>query len=294
MPRLPIGDIGPCEVTWDYGGDNPMVITPHLGKVSLRWADAVTDVHIDGQGIAPIEAFFEGATLELEVPMARSDIGQLAQTIGYRELGAFLNDELALVNVAGLELSAHAKAIVIKPLCVGVPDPNPNHWTILYKCHPYRDFELGWDRRGQRIHMIKFKVFPNQDTGYEGEYLQEGIPAFLVTSGNKYLDYHRYADVESDITVTITERGYTGDELAAEIQAKMNADGTPYDWEVVYGAVTNKFTFGNDMDWPFNLRWKTGPHGSDNADAHIGALIGFDDAADDSGTNTYTSDNAVP
>ncbi len=63
MPRLPLGDIGPCEVTWDYGGATPVIITPHLGKVTVRMADAVTDVFIDGQGIAPIEAFFEGSTV---------------------------------------------------------------------------------------------------------------------------------------------------------------------------------------------------------------------------------------
>lgn len=174
MPRLPIGDIGPCEVTWDYGDTN-LVITPYLGKVSLRMADVVTDVHIDGQGVAPIESFFEGATLELEVPMARSTLSQLANTIGYRDLGTPASNQLTLHNVAGIEMMTYAKAIVIKPLCNGVPDANPNHWTIIYKCHPYRDFELCWDRNGQRVHMVKFKVFPNQDSGYEGEYYQEGL-----------------------------------------------------------------------------------------------------------------------
>lgn len=175
MSQLPIGDIGPCEVTWDYGGANPVIITPHLGKVSVRMADAVTDVRIDGQGVAPIEAFFEGATLELEVPMTRSTLSQLANTIGYRDLGTLAGNVLTLHNVAGIEMMAHAKQIVIKPLCIDVPDPDPHTWTLLYKCHPYRDFELGFDRSGQRVHMVKFKIFPNQDTGYEGNYFQEGL-----------------------------------------------------------------------------------------------------------------------
>lgn len=175
MSQLPIGDIGPCEVTWDYGGANPIIITPHLGKVSVRMADAVTDVRIDGQGVAPIEAFFEGATLELEVPMTRSTLSQLANTIGYRDLGTLAGNVLTLHNVAGIEMMAHAKQIVIKPLCIDIPDPDPHTWTLLYKCHPYRDFELGFDRSGQRVHMVKFKIFPNQDTGYEGNYFQEGL-----------------------------------------------------------------------------------------------------------------------
>lgn len=180
MPQLPIGDIGPCEVTWDYGGANPIVITPHLGMVTLRMSDAVTDVHKEPQGAAPVEAFFEGATVELEVPMARSTLSQLKNTIGYDGMGLLVGNVLTLYNIAGIEMYAQAKQIVIKPMlnvggCAVEPDPNPNHWVILYKCHPYRDFELGYDRARQRVHMVKFKVFANQDSGYEGEYFQEGL-----------------------------------------------------------------------------------------------------------------------
>lgn len=179
MPKLPIGDIGPCEVTWDYEGTN-LIITPYLGKVSLRMADAVTDVHIDGQGVAPIESFFEGTTVELEVPMARSRLDQLAETIGYASMGVPAANGLILLNVAGIEMSGNAKPIVIKPVCNGVPDAAKRTWTLLHKCHPYRDFELGWDRSGQRVHMVKFKVLATAKGGgggvYDGyDYFHEGV-----------------------------------------------------------------------------------------------------------------------
>lgn len=203
MGKLPIGDIGPCEVTWNFDGTIPVIITPHLGKVSLRMADVVTDVHIDGQGAAPIESFFEGATLELEVPMARSTLSQLANTIGYRELGTLTGNVLTLHNVAGREMLAHAKPIVIKLLCADVPDPNPNHWILIYLCHPYRDFELGWDRSGQRVHMVKFKVFIND----EGEYYQEGVvcppETPLLTKGYDdpawYIEYKALCEFEDKL-----------------------------------------------------------------------------------------------
>ncbi len=195
MPQLPIGDIGPCEVTWDYGGATPVIITPHLGKVTVRMADAVTDVFIDGQGIAPIEAFFEGSTVELEVPMARSTLSQLANTIGYRDLGTLAGNVLTLHNVAGIEMMAHAKQIVIKPMlnvggCSVAPNPDPHSWLLFYNCHPWRDFELGFDRSGQRVHMVKFKLFPNQDTGYEGDYFQEGVFNWI----DDFSDAARHAD----------------------------------------------------------------------------------------------------
>ncbi len=70
---------------------------------------------------------------------------------------------------------ANAKQIVIAPSCDNEPDPDPNTWILLYKCHPWRDFELTFDRTGQRVHMVKFKIFPNQDSGYNGEYGTEGM-----------------------------------------------------------------------------------------------------------------------
>lgn len=296
MPQLPIGDIGPCEVTWDYDGANPIVITPHLGIVTVRMSDAVTDVHKEPQGAAPVEAFFEGATVELEVPMARSTLSQLANTIGYDGMGLLVGNVLTLFNIAGVELYANARQILIKPMCDETPNPDARTWLLLYKCHPYRDYELGYDRAKQRVHMVKFKVFANQDSGYEGEYYQEGVDeTFVVASGNKFLDYKEIANGGVERNATITEGiYYTGAALATEMQTQMQAVAVAYTWAVSYSVVTRKFTFTNDDGWPFELLWKTGVHGSDNTDDHIGTLIGFLDGADDTGANTYTSDNEVP
>ena len=180
--------------------------------------------------------------------------------------------------------------------CSVAPDPDATHWTLFFKCHPWRDFELGFDRNGQRVHMVKFKIFPNQDTGYEGDYMQEGVcEEFVVTSSNKYLDYREIANGGDNRTATITEGIYCGGAaMAAEIQTQMDAVAVAYTWDVSYSPATRKFTITNDDAWPFELQWKTGPHGSDNLDDHIGTLIGFLDAADDTGANSFTSDNAVP
>lgn len=306
MPKLPIGDIGPCEVWWGYGyqsGDMPLIITPYLGKVTLRIVDTVTDIHENGKGVAPIDAFFEGTTVELEVPMTRSTLIQLAQTIGWQKMGDLSGSVLRLDNIAGEEMYAYAETMVIKPLCNNVPDPDPHHWTMLYKCHPYRDIELGFDRSGQRIHLVKFKVFPSRDSGYEGEggggqYLQEGmkeIPDFVVNDSNKYLDFYEIANAGGLYTATMTEGGYSGNELAAEIETKMNDVADHYNFVVSYSDVTHKFSITNIPGWwPFDLRWKTGPHGSNNLDDHIGTLLGFDDSADDTGAGPHISDWEVP
>jgi len=178
MPKLPIGDIGPCVVIWDYDGD-PLHLGPYLGTISLRMTDSVSDVQEEGYGDAPVDGVFAGTVVELDIPMARNTLTQLENTIGYvgmGSLGGVGNKVLTLKNMAGCDMYANAKQIVIAPICNNVPNPDPSTWTLLYKCHPYREFELTWDRSGQRIHMVKFKIFPNQDSGYWcGEYGTEGM-----------------------------------------------------------------------------------------------------------------------
>ena len=192
MPKLPMGDIGPCVVIWNYlntGEEDgaALCLGPYLGTVSLRMTDSVSDVQEEGYGDAPVDAVFAGTVVELDIPMARSTLTQLARMIGnYHEpvlhgLSAS-GKVLTLKNMAGCDMYQYAKQIVIAPICNNVPNPDPNTWTLLYKCHPYRDFELTWDRSGQRVHMVKFKVFPNQDSGYWcGEYGTEGMESGAET-----------------------------------------------------------------------------------------------------------------
>jgi len=175
-----MGDIGPCVVIWDFGGgDGEMHIGPYLGTVSLRATDSISDVQEEGYGDAPVDAVFAGTVFELDVPMARSELVHLDHMLTYEKnaAGAWTSSRsgvsgkvITLKNMAGCDMYMYAKQIVIAPICNNVYNSDPSTWILLYKCHPYRDFELTWDRSGQRVHMVKFKVFPNQDSTYCGEY----------------------------------------------------------------------------------------------------------------------------
>ena len=198
MPKLPIGDIGPCVIVWDYnqfqgGPGTPFCIGPYLGTIAMRMTDSISDVQEEGYGDAPVDGVFAGTVVELDVPMARNSLSQLVNMIGYAEMGSQVYHDdstppvevaddyvLTLKNMAGCAMYANAKPILIAPVCNNVPDDDPHTWTLLYKCHPFREFELGWSRGDQRIHMVKFKVFPNQDSGFCGEYLLEGLPTGAV------------------------------------------------------------------------------------------------------------------
>ena len=91
-------------------------------------------------------------------------------------------------------------------------------------------------------------------------------------------------------TATLDEGVYTSTALAAEIKAQLDATGSGLTFTVTFNESTGKFTIAGSG---FNILWKTGPHGSDNLDDHAGTLIGFQDYADKTGSDSYISDNVV-
>jgi len=171
MPQLPFKDKGPCEVVWDYAG-TPLNLSPFLGTVSLRTTDGISTVEEEGYGTTPVDAVFTGTNVELEIPMARSTLAQLKTLLAGVESGEHGNIFKAK---AGCDMYTNAKQVVIKPMCDNIPSTTESEWILLYKCYPYRDFDLQFDRDSQRIHMVKFLVFVNLDSGYEGRLYQYGV-----------------------------------------------------------------------------------------------------------------------
>ena len=174
MPKIAIGDKGPAEIVWDYAG-TPITLSPVLGVVELTGEDHISNIEEENYGDAPVDAVFMGTLMGLSVPMTRSTLDQLEATLAYDVLGSRAGQVITINNVAGCDMYANAKEIVITPLCNNVPDTDPASWTHLYKCYPYRTISLSWDRSTQRVHLMKYMIFPNQDSGYCGEYGTEGM-----------------------------------------------------------------------------------------------------------------------
>ena len=172
MPKLPMGDIGPCEVAWNYGGSPEVKLSPFLGKVSLSMKDSVSKVFEEGYGDAAVDAVFAGSVLELSVPMTRSTLAQLNVVWPGSALSG---NVLTLRNKCGTDMYVDAKAVVIKPMRDGVVSTTKSEWIHLYKVHPYREFEIGFDRSGQRVLTVKCMVFPDMTSGMNGEFGTIGV-----------------------------------------------------------------------------------------------------------------------
>jgi hypothetical protein len=170
--RLPFSDAGPCEIEWGFGESDAIVLRPYLGTVSLRVTDAIKDIQEEGYGEAPVDAIVQGTTVELDVPLTRLDVDQLEVVL---QAARPSGNILVLSSRAGCPMYDDARALVIRPICDNVPDPDTGHWIEIFKTFPFRKIDLPFDRGTQRVILIGFKVFVSQESGHEGEILQIGI-----------------------------------------------------------------------------------------------------------------------
>jgi hypothetical protein len=127
----------------------------------------------------------------------------------------------------------------------------------------------------------------------QADFSLEGIEFFfdpmIVKSTNKWFDVNEGGP---EINVSLAEKTYKDPyDLAAAIQTALD-NACAATILCTYSDITRKYTITSNGA-TFQILWKTGVHGSDNTDTHIGSLIGFADAADDTLALSYVSDNAI-
>ena len=170
MPKLPIGDIGPVEVLYDYGGTS-LNLSPFLGDVKITREDSISKVFEEGYGDAPVDGVFAGSVMEMETPMTRSTLTQLEKMLG----GTLTTNALTMKNKCGSSMYDNAKAVVLKPMVDGVASETKSSWIHIYKAHPYNAWELGFARDGQRLFLVKWMIFVSLESGFEGEFGTIGV-----------------------------------------------------------------------------------------------------------------------
>jgi hypothetical protein len=114
--------------------------------------------------------------------------------------------------------------------------------------------------------------------------IASGNGRFVVATGvNKKINFDEGG---AELTATLTPGTYNGQTLAVEVQTQLEVAGA-LSYTVTYDETTGKFTIAASGN--FTLRWNTGTDKAIDASG----LLGFSDAADDTGTDTYTSDTVV-
>lgn len=104
---------------------------------------------------------------------------------------------------------------------------------------------------------------------------------FVITSSNKYINF-KESGGGAELTATLTEDTYTADELESAIKAAMEVPGAET-YTVTYDPDTGLWTIATAGAY-LSVLWLTGTNTANS----IGASLGFDVSADDSGALTYT------
>jgi hypothetical protein len=186
-----------------------------------------------------------------------------------------LNFRLSSAPAAGIGLG---KAIVYIPAAQG----HPTFATTKYLAN-------GFGRECSAGNTVTSMGLKGAANGYgELEFNFEGTKYLfnpvVITATNKYLDL---TDDVGTIAVTVPEGVYrTPVELADALHAALNAASTE-DYTVTYSSTTGKFTIASTSTL-LSLLWNTGT----NAANSIGETLGFLVASNDTGSTSYTSDNA--
>jgi len=129
-----------------------------------------------------------------------------------------------------------------------------------------------------------------------GTVVSTEVASFTVTlDTNDMIDFNEGgAELHATLTPGTYAAGATSavaGSLCALIKAQLESAGAGT-YTVSYSASTKKFTIVKSTG-TFEILWKTGVSGSDNADESAADLLGFTDSADDTGALTYTADTAT-
>ena len=112
-----------------------------------------------------------------------------------------------------------------------------------------------------------------------------------IDSTNKWIDFDVDASGPFEVSIAVGEYSDMR-AVCAAMQTAMQAEIGTMECYVEIGSDNIGHVVIEDTNsGALELFWKTGTHGSDNADSHIGTLFGFSDAADDDSASLFTSDN---
>jgi len=176
MPQGKLGDINPGAFILDYG-DSPhenIEIRPTLGTLQINIEEGTADVFEEEFGDAPVDTVSKGTVITIDAPFTRLTGDQLKQ-IFPNKFEVQSADELILKNCAGYSYFENSVPAVILPLVCNALVTDRSKWVYFWHVHPVMSFSLGYDREGQRMYNVSFKVYPVQTVVRRGQLCKWGV-----------------------------------------------------------------------------------------------------------------------
>lgn len=150
----PTKDLGPCRVIFD-GTD----LGETFGDVLLRYTTEESPVHEDRQGTTPVDLITTGQAVEVEVPLTRLQIANLAKVIPGGSGSGTSGSKMTVINVIGESLADRSAELILKPIVNGVASTDNTEWAHVYKAAPRADMEIAYSVQNQRVYKTMFTGF---------------------------------------------------------------------------------------------------------------------------------------
>lgn len=184
------------------------------------------------------------------------------------------------LDTAPATLTDLGKAVFYNPTSTG----HPSYSSWLYAGNGGAIQAIAGSKTSSMSMEFTAGQFATAEFNYEGSV--SFFDPFIITSTNKFVDF---TDDGGTFAAELDERSYkTPLELADAITTKMNAVSSSGVHTVTYNSDDGKYTFAYDGS-VLSLLWDTGGNTANT----IGTTIGFDVSADDTGSTSYTGDNAI-
>ncbi|WP_078390723.1 hypothetical protein [Shouchella patagoniensis] len=154
--------IGPAIAEYGEGADlSKYEITK--GGITLTLTYTQKDTTVDQYGDTPVKSIVKGLTAQVTVPFALNDLKKLGAVMPnstYKESGD--KKLLSITGLAGYDLLANAKPLVIKPTD---PDTTENDWVTIPLAGAMANVEYTYDSDNERIANITFMAYVDTEKG---------------------------------------------------------------------------------------------------------------------------------
>lgn len=141
--------IGACSVS--FGGTD---LGHTKGGVTVNYSPEYADITADQYGNTAIDKALVGEVLTVKVPLAESQVANLAKVLPLGTLAGAGNARLTLGKNAGARLASLAAALVLHPLVNGASDRTED--VVLYKAVVHGEVELGFKVEDERVVEVEF------------------------------------------------------------------------------------------------------------------------------------------
>lgn len=198
-----------------------------------------------------------------------------------------LNFNLASAPGTGVNLG---KAVQYSPISTGHPTYSAYHYGA--------STSSGYKQAiaGCRTTALNFEFPANgfAEINFDFEGIEYFYNYITIDATNNKINFKDLI-VGSELTATLDSGDYKSPiALAAEIASKMTTASAASQADTIscsFSSSTGKFTLSTSGA-EFQLLWSTGTNGSGGTDTHAGTILGYSDAADDTGATSYAADNA--